>query len=233
MTYTCPMHPNIKQDTPNMCPECGMRLVSMNQSKKFYETWGGKRYEKYFFSSWFTRKHKQLITAITSNNDQPSILDIGSGPGQMLERIQEKFPAAKLSALDISTAMINRVKEKLPDADAQVGTAEMLPWADSTFDIVTNSISFHHYHSSHKALQEVYRVLKPGGKFYLMDINPNTSLARFLYNVIGIVARDGHVTFYTKGEIYSTFEGAGFMNVQQIQAGPLVRVVITVVEKQI
>ena len=205
----------------------------MNQSKKFYETWGGKRYEKYFFSFWFTRKHEILTSVITFGNDHPTVLDVGSGPGQLLERIREKFPASKLAALDISSAMIERVKEKLPDADAQVGTAEVLPWADDTFDIVTNSISFHHYHSPLKALQEVYRVLKPGGKFYLMDINPNTSLARFLYNVIGIVARDGHVTFYTKGEIYSTFEGAGFMNVQQIQEGPLVRAVITVGGKQI
>ena len=215
-----------------MCPECGMRLVSMNQSKKFYETWGGKRYEKYFFSSWFIRKHERLITAITSNNDQPSILDIGSGPGQMLKRIQEKFPNAHLAALDISTVMINRVKEKLPDADAQVGTAEMLPWADSTFDIVTNSISFHHYHSSHKALAEAYRVLMPGGKLYLMDPCPNSSLARSLYNILGFIARDGHVTFYTKEEMRHMFETAGFADIQQIPAGPLWRIVITIGEKR-
>ncbi|MDO8580338.1 MAG: heavy metal-binding domain-containing protein [Candidatus Omnitrophota bacterium] len=28
--YTCPMHPEIKQDTPGMCPECGMNLVKKN-----------------------------------------------------------------------------------------------------------------------------------------------------------------------------------------------------------
>ena len=42
MTYTCPMHPNIKQDTPGMCPECGMNLVKM--SAKGGSASGGKKH---------------------------------------------------------------------------------------------------------------------------------------------------------------------------------------------
>jgi len=34
MTYTCPMHPNIKQDQPGMCPECGMTLEPINEPQQ-------------------------------------------------------------------------------------------------------------------------------------------------------------------------------------------------------
>ena len=203
----------------------------MNESKKFYEKWGGERYEKSFFPSWFEKKHQRLVTNITFQNNQPSVLDVGSGPGQLLKKIKEKFPNAQLAALDISSAMITRVRERLPRVDAKVGNAEILPWTNNTFDIVTNSISFHHYHNPLSALREACRVLKPEGKFYLMDVNPDSSFIRSFYNLFGIIARDGHVTFYTKNEMRHMFQEAGFVNVHQVLAGFLWRITITIGEK--
>lgn len=127
--------------------------------------------------------------------------------------------------------MIERVKEKLPKVDAKIGTAEILPWESNTFDIVTNSISFHHYQNPLVALKEVYRVLRPGGRFFLVDICPDFPLMRSVYNIIGIIARDGHVTFYTKSEIYQMFKEVNFANIKQVSAGFFSRVTITICEK--
>ena len=34
MTYTCPMHPEVKQDAPGQCPECGMNLVKIKDENE-------------------------------------------------------------------------------------------------------------------------------------------------------------------------------------------------------
>jgi ubiquinone/menaquinone biosynthesis C-methylase UbiE len=50
------------------------------------------------------------------------------------------------------------------------GKAEALPFGDGQFDAVFNTISFLHYLEPQQVLQEVARVLTPGGRFYLVDI---------------------------------------------------------------
>lgn len=44
-----------------------------------------------------------------------------------------------------------------------------MPFLDNSFDVVTCSQSFHHYPDTDKAMQEVLRVLKPGGSYILSD----------------------------------------------------------------
>jgi ubiquinone/menaquinone biosynthesis C-methylase UbiE len=49
------------------------------------------------------------------------------------------------------------------------GNAEALPFADSQFDAVFNTLSFLHYPKPEQVFSEVSRVLHPGGRFYLVD----------------------------------------------------------------
>ncbi|WP_016683933.1 class I SAM-dependent methyltransferase, partial [Yersinia pestis] len=59
---------------------------------------------------------------------------------------------------------------KLTNIEIQQGLAESLPFADQSFDIVISRYSAHHWHDVGKALREVKRVLRPGGKVIFMDV---------------------------------------------------------------
>ena len=56
-----------------------------------------------------------------------------------------------------------------PTATFKVGFAESLPFADQYADLVVSSLSFHHWVDQKKGIQEITRVLKPGGLFCLAD----------------------------------------------------------------
>lgn len=92
---------------------------------------------------------------------QPSdtVLDIGCGAGNMLERIR-----AKRTGIDLSETMLLRSTKRLGnDVVLQKMSAEALTFDPSTFDKIICSEVIEHILSPEKALSEIARVLKPGG----------------------------------------------------------------------
>ena len=63
-----------------------------------------------------------------------------------------------------------------------LGTAENLPFDDNSFDNVFCSFVWRNISDTNKALSEIYRVVKPGGKFVLLDMTrPKNSILRILH----------------------------------------------------
>lgn len=95
-------------------------------------------------------------------------LEIASGTGRVTRHIRAKLPAdAKLIASDISEDMMAIAKEKLHGADItwQHIDAEELSFDDESIDLVVCCFGLMFVADKHRALTEVYRVLKPGGQF--------------------------------------------------------------------
>jgi len=98
-----------------------------------------------------------------------TILDVGCGTGNLLSTIPRET-ATRLYGVDLSPEMVRLAGQKLgPDAEIKVGDSEDLPWPVSSFDIVCCTDSFHHYPRPEKVLQEMKRVLKPGGHLIIGD----------------------------------------------------------------
>tara|TARA_B100000902_G_scaffold152348_1_gene148899 strand:- start:658 stop:1242 length:585 start_codon:yes stop_codon:yes gene_type:complete len=102
------------------------------------------------------------------------ILEIGCGPGSFAENLVGR----ELTCLDPIPAMLAvaepRVNEKRTSrGDSKVtfveGTAESLPFADSSFDAICSLFSFRDWYDKPKGLSEALRVLKPGGKIVIVD----------------------------------------------------------------
>lgn len=196
-------------------------------SNKFYELFGGSIYQSVSGKLGFSVVHRKLL-ALIPKNEHLQILDVGCGTGKMLSRMAETFPNAELSGVDLSTSMIDFAKKKYPNLSFTVGNAENLPLKKEVFDVVTNSISFHHYHHPQKAVNEAYRVLKLGGQFFLVDISPKKP--KVLDFLTTHFVRDGHVGFITPSKMRSMFENAGFKNIAQHKTG-IPTIWITVGEK--
>lgn len=151
------------------------------------------------------------------------LLDLGCGTGEMIRLLREKHPQMMLWGLDLSPEMIRRAKEKqIPHADFCVGDAEFLPYPDQSFDVVLCMQSFHHYPNPEAVLEEVYRVLRPGGRFLLYDMYVKNRWMRALENRFLLKwLRMGDVHTYGRSEICHLMEKQGFFQVYWNQIHPV------------
>ncbi|UYQ78815.1 class I SAM-dependent methyltransferase [Glutamicibacter sp. JL.03c] len=98
------------------------------------------------------------------------ILDIGCGTGPLAEQLVKR--GALVAGFDTSSAMIELARRRLGDqAELCVATlGEKLPYEDDSFDDAVASLVFHYLQDWTLALDEVRRVLKPGGRL-IMSVN--------------------------------------------------------------
>lgn len=99
------------------------------------------------------------------------VLDVGCGRGGTIYTLKAFFQPATLTGLDLSSQAIEFDKEQHGDERTffHEGDAETLPFADRSFDILTNVESSHSYPNIHRFYSEVFRVLEPGGYFLYTD----------------------------------------------------------------
>lgn len=100
-----------------------------------------------------------------------NILELGCGPGylwrDMIDRVHSEWT---ITLSDLSAGMIDRARASLKNASHpfrfEVIDAQSIPFNDRTFDAVIADHMLYHVPDRSRALQEIRRVLKPGGKFY-------------------------------------------------------------------
>lgn len=106
-----------------------------------------------------------LMTAYMTKTGKPpaSVLDVGASSGSFLKAAQEK--GLKATGIEASSDGANAAaRQGLPVAR---GLAEYLPFADNSFDIVHSNHVFEHLEDPMLAVQEIRRVLKPGGLVFI------------------------------------------------------------------
>ena len=89
------------------------------------------------------------------------VLEVGGGEGELAERIRDEL-GAEVIAIDQSERMVEIQRSK--GIDARVGDVEELPFADGEFDVVVAAWMLYHVPDLDRALGEIARVLKPGGR---------------------------------------------------------------------
>lgn len=111
------------------------------------------------------------------------LLDIGCGTGYVAALYAGG--GARVTAVDIAERSIELTRKRLAwlnlQAKTQVANAEVLPFADASFDVVTSFGVLHHTPDTARALREVHRVLRPGGLTYLMFYHRNSFAYRLLF----------------------------------------------------
>lgn len=102
-----------------------------------------------------------------------TMLDIGCGGGATLKRLLKRSRGAKVYGIDISEESVAKAIKVNADVIGtqvfvQQGSACMLPYKDENFDLVTAVETVYFWPNLPSCLQEVRRVLKPGGHFAIM-----------------------------------------------------------------
>ncbi len=101
------------------------------------------------------------------------ILDIGCGTGIELEYIFKLHPDLKVTGIDLSQDMLNKLRAKFPDKDISLVCANYLTqdFGEQVYDAVISFESLHHFVPATKQalFGKIFRALKPGGQFFLCD----------------------------------------------------------------
>jgi ubiquinone/menaquinone biosynthesis C-methylase UbiE len=108
-------------------------------------------------------------------NDNIKILDFGCGDGVGEVFLEKYFPAFQITGIDVSGESIKKARKKqLMHTVFQEYDGTHLPYEDSSFDVVYTACVFHHIAKEQQQalINEIYRVLKIGGRFYFFEHNP-------------------------------------------------------------
>jgi ubiquinone/menaquinone biosynthesis C-methylase UbiE len=102
----------------------------------------------------------------------PKVLEISCGTGYLLTRYADQFDSCAID-LNFDLAGIARKNLLQQDliAEIQVADVEHLPYPSGEFDTVVNTMAFSAYPHGERALAEITRVLKPGGRLVMVDVN--------------------------------------------------------------
>jgi len=100
-----------------------------------------------------------------------SLLEIGCGRGQFLNKIAEIFGSVKMKlfGLDLSSGLIEVKKKSRDTVHWVIADGEYLPFSDRVFDFVIYNGSLHHMPDFQKAMQEAFRIIHPDGHILLYE----------------------------------------------------------------
>ena len=116
-------------------------------------------------------QYREIAQDLVSRIKSGRLLDIGTGPGYLLREIHTLNPEIELYGLDISNSMVQQASRNLADikVDMQCGNIRATNYDNDSFDLATCSGSFYLWDNPIDSLDEIHRILKPGGAGYLYE----------------------------------------------------------------
>lgn len=124
-------------------------------------------------------KWRKKVIQLVAETNPDSILDIATGTGDLIINFANSG-ASQLVGLDISEGMLSVGREKikakgLVDHIQMIqADSEAMPFDDCSFDAITVAFGVRNFETLEKGLGEIYRVLKPGGIFVILETSVPT-----------------------------------------------------------
>lgn len=117
---------------------------------------------------------EEISVFIDSFINQGRLLDIGTGPGRLLNAINKKNPQIDLFGLDISESMLKVARQNLhniENVDLRVGNIVKTEYEDNFFNCIVSSGSFYNWDKPVEGINEIFRIMKSGMTSYIFETN--------------------------------------------------------------
>jgi len=106
--------------------------------------------------------------------DRGRALDVGTGAGEIPIKIAARRPRLRITGIDLSPAMLKAARHRAREASVRVAfrraNARRLPFEDHSLDLVISNSLLHHLPDPVPVLDEMARLLKPGGALFVRDL---------------------------------------------------------------
>ena len=141
------------------------------------------------------------------------VLDIACGPGYGSKMLLDAG-ATQVIGMDIDNKTINQAQSDYPESGLtfKVGNAEAIELDDASIDMVVSFETIEHLNHPGKFLDEVMRILKPGGKLILSTPNRNITSPLPLFKPGNVF----HEHEFKKSELISLIKKSGFKDIQYL-----------------
>jgi len=102
--------------------------------------------------------------------------DLGCGPGYLVIELARRSPGLHVTGIDLSDEMLAQGQDNARRAGVvyrvsfRRGDARQIPFPDASLDLVVSTLSLHHWSDPIAVLDEIARVLRPGGSFLVFDL---------------------------------------------------------------
>lgn len=121
----------------------------------------------------YRRVADDLVVRVSSH-PAPTIVDLGSGPGELAIELARRLPTARVIGVDPAAAMRDAAARAAMLAGVTTaafvhGEAGAIPLPDASADLLVSTLSMHHWPDPAAALREIARVLRPGGEALIYD----------------------------------------------------------------
>lgn len=149
------------------------------------------------------------------------VLDLGCGTGTLTLMLKARYPAAEVTGVDGDPEVLAIARSKSAQAKVDVtwdqGLAFDLPYSDGSFDMVVSSLVVHHLAGTDKvrAFREVRRILRPGGRFHLLDFGPPFSALTHVQAAIMTRLEEAADNFH--GRLPPMLREAGFEDASAVE----------------
>ncbi|MFT5484742.1 MAG: malonyl-CoA O-methyltransferase [Halieaceae bacterium] len=146
-----------------------------------------------------------------------SLVDLGSGTGALMPALCSHYPGAQYLAVDIAEGMLRYARSRGRAGDAWIcADAEDLPLASASIDLVFSSLAIQWCENYPALFGEIFRVLKPGGRFVFSSLGPET--LHELRRAWSQVDDYTHVnTFHDASILQAAIAGSGFAS-QEVES---------------
>jgi ubiquinone/menaquinone biosynthesis C-methylase UbiE len=130
-------------------------------------------------------RHFVISQAVVLKNHGEAI-DLGCGAGQLVMEMARKAPGLQMTGIDLSEKMLADARQSIQRVgledrvDFRLGNVEEIPFPDQSLDLVISTASLHHWTDPVKVLNEIDRILKPGGAYYVFDLRRDMALPFYL-----------------------------------------------------
>ncbi|MGE5404034.1 MAG: class I SAM-dependent methyltransferase, partial [Candidatus Saccharibacteria bacterium] len=142
------------------------------------------------------------------------VLDVATGAGHTALALAPQVK--QVTAIDITGQMLAQARAEteirgLDNIDFIEADVHKLPFADDVFDVVACRYAAHHFSEIQTAIDEMHRVLKPGGRLYILDCSVvGDAATKDIVNKAETLRDDSHICLYSKEEWKTMLAKAGF-----------------------